>query len=223
MPAGRRPGAGRLRSGRRRRPGRRRRWRTLCGAFGLSPFERLVLLLCRRRRSWTRASRVLCAAAQRRPGPRPPDVRSRPGRAARRRTGRRSRRPGRCGTGGWSSWTGGSPTASPLRVDERVLHFLAGAGELDARLGGLLVPVPEDPDLSPVPRRHRQPPGRAVAPSARPARPGSPAGRSGRIAVKPALAAAAAACWSCACPLLDVRLLPADRGRAGRAGAAAGA
>ncbi|GAA0445209.1 ATPase [Actinoplanes capillaceus] len=40
-------------------------------------------------------------------------------------------------------------TASPLRIDERVLHFLAGSPYLDARLHGMLRPVPEPTDLAP--------------------------------------------------------------------------
>jgi hypothetical protein len=33
-------------------------------------------------------------------------------------------------------------TQAPLRIDERVLHFLVGVGQLDARLAALLVPIP---------------------------------------------------------------------------------
>ena len=40
-------------------------------------------------------------------------------------------------------------TASPLRIDERILHFLAGVDQLDARLVGLLDPVVFDGALVP--------------------------------------------------------------------------
>ncbi|MEV0898917.1 ATP-binding protein [Actinoplanes sp. NPDC049802] len=40
-------------------------------------------------------------------------------------------------------------TASPLRVDERVLHFLAGSPYLDARLHGMLRPAATPPTLPP--------------------------------------------------------------------------
>ncbi|MBB4700558.1 ATP-binding protein [Sphaerisporangium siamense] len=42
-----------------------------------------------------------------------------------------------------------SPVTGRLRVDERVLHFLAGISYLDTRLRGLVTPVPEPPDLPP--------------------------------------------------------------------------
>jgi hypothetical protein len=37
---------------------------------------------------------------------------------------------------------GPSPTTSPLRIDERVLHYLSGVSFLDERLAGLVRPVP---------------------------------------------------------------------------------
>ncbi len=42
---------------------------------------------------------------------------------------------------------GASLTLSPLRVDERVLHFLTGVPHLDERLAGLVQPVGEADDL----------------------------------------------------------------------------
>jgi hypothetical protein len=104
---------------------------------------------------------------------------------------------------------GASPTASPLRVNERVLHFLAGAGDLDAHLGGLLVPVPADRDLPPshaavaaelaalwrLPDRQLPPVPQLV-------------GRAG--AGKRALAAAAAAMLGTRLSALDARLLSSD-------------
>lgn len=40
-------------------------------------------------------------------------------------------------------------TTSPLRIDERILHYLAGTPHLDERLWGVVDPVYESPDLSP--------------------------------------------------------------------------
>jgi hypothetical protein len=44
-------------------------------------------------------------------------------------------------------------TGSPLRIDERVLHFLAGSRYLDARLHGLVRPAPLPAALPPAHRR----------------------------------------------------------------------
>jgi hypothetical protein len=43
--------------------------------------------------------------------------------------------------------TGPSLTASGMRIDERVLHFLLGASQLDARLAAITAPIPESPLL----------------------------------------------------------------------------
>jgi len=51
-------------------------------------------------------------------------------------------------------------TTAPLRIDERVLHFIAGTNLLDARLN-TLVRAPEEPAL--VAAEHRAAVGRAVA------------------------------------------------------------
>ena len=40
-------------------------------------------------------------------------------------------------------------TTSPLRIDERILHFLTGLQHLDERLAGLLHPVPPADELAP--------------------------------------------------------------------------
>jgi hypothetical protein len=47
---------------------------------------------------------------------------------------------------------GNALSASPLRLAERVLHYLFGVDHLDDRLAGLLEPVPAPPDLAPVHR-----------------------------------------------------------------------
>jgi hypothetical protein len=44
---------------------------------------------------------------------------------------------------------GTSPTQSPLRIDERILHYLTGVSYLDERLAGLIEPVHEAADLVP--------------------------------------------------------------------------
>lgn len=43
-------------------------------------------------------------------------------------------------------------TQSPLRIDERVLHYLVGVDYLDERLAGLVTPAPLDGDLAPSQR-----------------------------------------------------------------------
>src|SRR5215211_4904786 len=45
--------------------------------------------------------------------------------------------------------TGDTLTTSPLRVDERVLHYLAGVTYLDERLQGLVEPVSAPAELPP--------------------------------------------------------------------------
>ncbi|MDB4950659.1 MAG: ATPase central protein [Gemmatimonadetes bacterium] len=44
---------------------------------------------------------------------------------------------------------GDSLAAGPLRIDERVLHYLAGTGGLDERLAGLVEPVPAADEMPP--------------------------------------------------------------------------
>ncbi len=44
---------------------------------------------------------------------------------------------------------GTSPTHSPLRIDERILHYLSGVSYLDERLAGLIEPVQEAAELVP--------------------------------------------------------------------------
>jgi hypothetical protein len=113
---------------------------TLCGAFGLSPFERNLLLLCAGLELDSRFAQ-LCAAAQRdhdRPYPtfslalatlaEPHWSAISPGGALR-------------------YWRliqplgGNVVTTSPLRIDERVLHYLAGVGHLDERVLGVMDPL----------------------------------------------------------------------------------
>jgi hypothetical protein len=117
-------------------------------AFGLSPFERDVLLLCAGV-ELEPAFAEACAAAQGEPGRPYPSF----GLAF-------ATIPG-------SHWSALSPAAplrrwrlleigaedlitnAPLRIDEAVLHFLTGLRFLDERLDGVVQPVPEPADLPP--------------------------------------------------------------------------
>jgi len=113
---------------------------TLCGAFGLSPFERDLLLLCAGI-ELDSAFAPLCAAAQGDPPRNYPTF---------------SLALAALPDAHWSALTPEAPlrrwrlievgtgpalTVSPLRIDERVLHYLAGVPQLDERLTGLLEPI----------------------------------------------------------------------------------
>ncbi|HYV01072.1 MAG TPA: ATP-binding protein, partial [Actinomycetota bacterium] len=50
--------------------------------------------------------------------------------------------------------------ASPMRIDERILHYLAGVPTLDERLNGVLLPIPAPEDLPPS---HREAAERMVS------------------------------------------------------------
>jgi hypothetical protein len=119
---------------------------TLCAAFGLSPFERDVLLLCAGM-ELDSTFPSLCAAAQGQQQRALPTF---------------SLALAALPEAHWSALTPVAPlrhwrlievgvgealTASPLRIDERALHYLAGLSYLDERLQGLLdlQPAPEDP------------------------------------------------------------------------------
>lgn len=120
----------------------------VCAAFGLSPFERAVLVLCAGV-ELDAAFAAECAAAQGDPRARHPTF----GLALAALPGAH-----------WSALTpaaplrrwrlvevlaGGSLATSPLRIDERVLHFLTGVPYLDERLSSLLEPLPCDGPLAP--------------------------------------------------------------------------
>lgn len=113
---------------------------TLCEAFELSAFERDVLLLC----AGVELDSEIASLV------------------ARLQNGSRSIAPtfslalASLPNPHWSALTPGAPlrhwrlveigsgstlTTSPLRIDERVLHFLTGISQLDARLHGLVEPV----------------------------------------------------------------------------------
>jgi hypothetical protein len=107
----------------------------LCAVFGLSPFERAVLLVCAGIELDSRFAKLLAAQG----GPTF-------GLAL-----------GLLPGAHWTALTpaaplrhwrllelgpGGTLTQSSIRIDERILHYLAGASHLDDRLAGFLVPLP---------------------------------------------------------------------------------
>ena len=110
---------------------------SLCAAFGLSPFERDVLLLCAGM-ELDSAFAPLCAAAQGDLATRLPDIRSGAGGLA-----GGALECSDCPLPPLRRWRlievgmGDTLTTSPLRIDERVLHYLTGVSYLDARLQGL--------------------------------------------------------------------------------------
>jgi hypothetical protein len=122
----------------------------LCATFGLSSFERAIVLLCAGMELQTSFA-TLCADAQgepARPYPtfglalaaldQPHWSALAPDRPLRRwRLIEVTRQPGTL------------VTASPLHIDERVLHFLVGVQHLDERLTDLIEPVQADSDLVP--------------------------------------------------------------------------
>jgi hypothetical protein len=116
--------------------------------FGLSPFERDVLLLCAGV-ELDSGFAARCAAAQGEAGRRAPTF---------------SLALAALPDAHWSALTPAAPlrhwrlielgsgeglTASPLRIDERVLHFLAGVETIDDRLSGLVKPLLGGADLVP--------------------------------------------------------------------------
>jgi hypothetical protein len=121
---------------------------TLCAAFGLSPFERDTLLLCAGM-ELDSSFPSLCAAAQGQQQRALPTF---------------SLALAALPEAHWSALTPVAPlrhwrlievgvgealTASPLRIDERALHYLTGLSYLDERLQGLLELQPPPEDLPP--------------------------------------------------------------------------
>jgi hypothetical protein len=124
----------------------------LCELFGLSPFERDILLLCAGVELES-AIAPLCALAQGQPGRDYPTF---------------SLALAALPEAHWSAlspaaplrrWqlvrleVGGSLTRSPLRIDERILHYLVGVQHLDGSLAGLLRRLPAPQDLVPSQQR----------------------------------------------------------------------
>ena len=119
---------------------------TLCARFGLSPFERAVLLLCAGIELDSRFG-ALCAKGHG---------------EARRDHPTFSLALGTLPGPHWSALSPGAPlrrwrlievlsgpslALSPLRIDERVLHYLTGVVHLDERLLALVEPVPQAGNL----------------------------------------------------------------------------
>ena len=113
---------------------------TLCATFRMSAFERSVLLLCAGI-ELDSAFAPLCAAAQGEAGRNFPTF---------------SLALAALPDAHWSALTPDAPlrrwrlievgagpslTVAPLRIDERVLHYLAGVPQLDDRLAGLVEPI----------------------------------------------------------------------------------
>ncbi|MFN7949729.1 MAG: ATP-binding protein [Blastocatellia bacterium] len=120
----------------------------LCQAFGLSAFERDVLLLCAGI-ELDSGFAALCAAAQS---------------SSRNGLPTFSLALAVLPDAHWSALAPAAPlrrwrllelsagdtlTQSPLRIDERVLHYLAGVGGIDARLNGLVELLAPPPELPP--------------------------------------------------------------------------
>jgi hypothetical protein len=121
---------------------------TLCATFCLSPFERDTLLLCAGM-ELDASFAGLCATAQGDPQRAYPTF---------------SLALATLPEAHWSALTPAAPlrhwrlvevgagsalTLSPLRIDERVLHYLAGVSHPDERLAGLVDPVPQSDQLVP--------------------------------------------------------------------------
>jgi hypothetical protein len=119
---------------------------TLSATFGLSPFERSVLVLCAGVELDAGLATV-CARAQGDPARDYPTF---------------SLALAALPDAHWSALTPDAPlrrwrlvevtgngplTTSPLRIDERVLHYLAGVEHRDARLAGFLEVEPHDPSV----------------------------------------------------------------------------
>jgi hypothetical protein len=121
---------------------------SLVAAFGLTPFERDVLVLCAGV-ELDSACAAACATAQGDPRRAHPTF---------------SLALAALAGAHWSALSPAAPlrrwklievgggdllTQSPLRIDERVLHFLTGVPHLDERLRGITEPVPVPPELPP--------------------------------------------------------------------------
>lgn len=124
----------------------------LCRSFGLSTFERDLLLLCAGM-ELEASFASLCAIAQGDPQKPYPTF---------------SLALSALDAPHWSALTPNAPlrrwrlievgggatlTQSPLRIDERILHYLAGVQQLDDRLAGIIEPLPESSQLAPSHQR----------------------------------------------------------------------
>src|ERR1700730_1399944 len=122
---------------------------TLCTVFGLSPFERDILLLCAGVELDSSFAR-LCATAQDEPTQAYPTfglalvILSEPhwGALAPNAPLRRWRL--------IEMRTGNTLSTSPLAIDERVLHYLMGVQHIDERLAGIIEPMRAAGDMVPT-------------------------------------------------------------------------
>ncbi len=186
----------------------------LCSTFGLSAFERDVLLLCAGM-ELTSDFATLCAAAQ--------GEASRPYPTF-------SLALAALAEAHWSAlapsaplrhWrlielgAGSSLSLSSLRIDERVLHYLAGVPHLDERLAGLVEPLAFAGELVPS---HRALAERIVATWSRsPGRSGLPVIQlcGSDVAGKRAIAASACAQLGLRLSLLSAEFVPASAAELG--------
>jgi hypothetical protein len=120
----------------------------LCTSFGLSSFERDVLLLCAGM-ELDASFPALCATAQGDP------QRAFPTFSLALSTLNTPQWKALMPTSPLRRWrlievgTGSALTLSPLRIDERILHYLTGLQYLDERLAGIIEPLPKSGELVP--------------------------------------------------------------------------
>jgi hypothetical protein len=127
----------------------------ICTAFSLSPFERDVLLLCAGAELDSAFSEAIAAQDSDQHSPHPTF----------------SLALATLPQAHWSALTpaasirrwhlievspGDTLTTSPLRIDERVLHFLTGVPYMDRRLEGLVTPVHEARTAGELPASHQE-------------------------------------------------------------------
>jgi hypothetical protein len=120
---------------------------TLCSIFGLSSFERKVLLLCAGVELDSRFAALFARAGKDQP-PLPTFSLALAAFSDAHWSATLPARPLRL----WrlvEMLSGDSLTTSPLRIDETVLHFLTGIESLDERLRGVVEPVTDPATLTP--------------------------------------------------------------------------
>jgi hypothetical protein len=125
----------------------------LCALFGLSPFERSVLLLCAGM-ELDAGFASKCAAAHTDPHRGYPTMSlalaALPGAHWTALLPNAPLRNWRLIEFASSGGSAGAPlTTRPLRIDERILHYLVGVGHLDERLAGIIVPESSPGELAP--------------------------------------------------------------------------
>jgi hypothetical protein len=184
---------------------------TICGAFSLSLFERTVLLLCAAI-ELDSAFAPLCAAAHGDPGRAYPTF---------------SLALAALPDAHWSALAPNAPlrrwrlielgsgptlTTACLRIDERVLHSLAGLWHLDERLAGMIEPIPPVAETDLAPSQARVAAGVAAAWTAQRGKRNLPAAQlcSPEPAECRGVATAAAAAIGLRAAVLPADLIPAS-------------